>query len=153
MFCWWNRATPSIKFTRNKSILSSKVCRYCSNCNRLALKRRCVKKIKIGNDKDKYQTYKKLAKNQTSETTQQVGYLQSGVWYFEEGGVVLWRVACGTLNRVVWYFEEGVWYFEECDTLKRVMWYFEVVDVVLWRGLCGIFKRVMWYFEEGCVLL
>ena len=37
------------------------------------------------------------------------------VWYFEEGGVVLWRGWSGTLKRVVRYFEEG--------------------GVVLWRGL------------------
>ena len=29
------------------------------------------------------------------------------VWYFEEGGVVLYRGWCGTLKRVMWYFEEG----------------------------------------------
>ena len=29
------------------------------------------------------------------------------VWYFEEGGVVICRMWCGTLKRVVWYFEEG----------------------------------------------
>ena len=49
------------------------------------------------------------------------------MWYFEEGGVVLWRMWCGAL--------------------KRVMWYFEECDVVLWR-VC-----VMFYFEEGGVLL
>ena len=28
------------------------------------------------------------------------------MWYFEEGGMVLWSGRCGTLKRVVWYFEE-----------------------------------------------
>ena len=48
------------------------------------------------------------------------------VWYFEEGGMVLWRGWYGTLKRVMWYFEEG--------------------GMVLWKGWCGTLKRVMWYF-------
>ena len=44
------------------------------------------------------------------------------VWYFEEGGVVLWRGRCGTLKRAVWYFEED--------------------GLVLWRGWRGTLKRV-----------
>ena len=66
--------------------------------------------------------------------------LQRVVWYFAEGGVVLWRGLCGTLKRVAWYFDEG--------------------GVVLWRGLCGTstwwcgtLKRVVCYFEDGCVVL
>ena len=75
--------------------------------------------------------------------------LQYKVWYFEEGGMVLWRWWCGTLKRVVWYFEEGgvVLWREWCGTLKRVMWYFEEGGVVLWREWCGTLKRVVWYFE------
>ena len=29
------------------------------------------------------------------------------MWYFEDGGAVLYRGWCGTLKRVVWYFEKG----------------------------------------------
>ena len=86
------------------------------------------------------------------------------VWYFEEGGVVLWRGWCGTLKRVVWYFEEGcvvlwrgcvVLWRGLCGTLMKVVWYFEEGGVVLWRGWCGTLKRVVciWYFEECCVVL
>ena len=73
------------------------------------------------------------------------------VWYFEEGGMVLWRGWCGTLKRMVWYFEEGdvVIWRGWCGTLKRVMWYFEEGGVVIWRGWCDTLKRVGWYFEEG----
>ena len=76
-------------------------------------------------------------------------------WYFEEGGVVLWRGWCSTLKRVVWYFEEGgvVLWRGWCGTLKRVVWFFEEGDVVLWRWWCGTLKRVVWYFEEGGVVL
>ena len=50
------------------------------------------------------------------------------VWYFEEGGVVLWRGCYGTLKRVMWYFEEG--------------------GMVFWRGWCGTLKRVL--FQKVC---
>ena len=42
---------------------------------------------------------------------------------FEEAGVVLWRLWCGTLKMVVCYFEE--------------------CGVVLWRWRCGTLKRVL----------
>ena len=69
------------------------------------------------------------------------------VWYFEEGGVVLWRCWCGTLKRwcgtlkwVVWYFEGGVLLSRRwCGTMKRLLWYF--------------LKRVVWYFEDDGVVL
>ena len=64
--------------------------------------------------------------------------LKWAVWYFEEGGVVLWRGWCGTLKMVV-------------DTLKWAVWYFEEGGVVLWKGWlilckgwCGTLIRVMW---------
>ena len=49
------------------------------------------------------------------------GSLKRAMWYFEEGGmvlfrgyVVLWRGWCSTLERVVLYFEKGgVVVFEE----------------------------------------
>ena len=58
------------------------------------------------------------------------------LWYFEDGGVVLWRKWCGTLQRVVWYFEEGgvVLWRGWCSTLKMVVWYSEENGLVLWRG-------------------
>ena len=56
------------------------------------------------------------------------------MWYFEDGGVVLCRRLCGSLNMVVVLLSR-VWLLEECD-------------VVLLRGRCGSFKRAMWYFEE-----
>ena len=82
-------------------------------------------------------------------------------WYFEEGGVLLWRWWCGTLKTVVWYLENDVVVLWKgwcgtlrwcCGILKRVMWYFEDDDVVLWYGWCGTLKRVLWYFEEGGVV-
>ena len=67
------------------------------------------------------------------------------VWYFEEGGVVLWRGWCATLKMVVWYFEEGgvVLWRGWCGTSKRVVWHFEEGGVVLWRGWCATLKMVV----------
>ena len=45
--------------------------------------------------------------------------LKSVVWYFEEGGVVLWRGLCGTLKR---------W----CGTLKRVEWVLKHYLFLMW---------------------
>ena len=75
------------------------------------------------------------------------------MWYFELGGMVLWRGGV-----VLW----SGW----CETLKRVVWYFQESGVVLWRGgvvlwigwygtlkrWCGTLKRVVWNFEEGGVV-
>ena len=77
------------------------------------------------------------------------------VWYFEEGGVLLWRGWCGTLKRVVWYFEDGcvvlwrVWR----GSLKMVVWYFEEGGVEFQKGCCGTLKRVMRYFEDSVTLI
>ena len=60
-------------------------------------------------------------------------YCGTGMRYFEEGYVLLWRGWCGALKRDMCYFEEG--------------------GVVLWRGWCGTLKRLAWYFEEGVVVL
>ena len=35
------------------------------------------------------------------------GTLKSVAWYFEVGGMVLWRGWHGTLKRVLWYIKEG----------------------------------------------
>ena len=63
------------------------------------------------------------------------GTLKRVMWYFEEGGVVLWRRWCGTLKRaVLWWcgcFRRVVRYIEEGGTLKRVVWYFEEGGVVV----------------------
>ena len=81
-------------------------------------------------------------------------YNKRMLWYFEEGGVVILRVWCGTLKgrfgalkMVVWYFEEG------CVVSWGWMWYFEDGGVVLWRGWFGTLKRVLWYFEGGDLVL
>ena len=51
------------------------------------------------------------------------------MWYFEEGGVILRRWWCGTLERVVRYFERVVRYYEEghAALLKRLLRYFKMV--------------------------
>ena len=41
------------------------------------------------------------------------GTLNSVVWYFEECCMVLWRVLCGTLKKVMYTLKIVVWYFEE----------------------------------------
>ena len=46
------------------------------------------------------------------------------MWYFEEGGVVLFG-RCGTLKKVFGTLK--LW----CGTLKTVVWYFEDDGVVL----------------------
>ena len=86
------------------------------------------------------------------------GKLARSGWYFEEGGVVLWRGCCATLKWVVRYFEEDgvVLWRGWCGSVKRV-WYFEYGGVVLWRvwvwrRWCGTVKRV-WYFKDGGVVL
>ena len=48
-------------------------------------------------------------------------YVIRAVWYFEEGGVVLWRGLCGTLKRVVWCFKEG-------GMVLCWLWVYQILD-------------------------
>ena len=91
------------------------------------------------------------------------GTLTRAVWYFKEGGMVLWRGWYGTLKRVVWYFEDGgvVLWRGWCVNLKHMTiltlkmawvlkeggWYFK--DCVT---RCVTLKRLVWHFEESCVV-
>ena len=71
--------------------------------------------------------------------------LNMGIWYFEESGVVIWRVCyvftfAGQSSIQSWWWFGGLGY-----------WRFG------WRGSktqrCGTLKRVVWYFEEGGMVL
>ena len=63
--------------------------------------------------------------------------LMSIVWYFEEGGVILWRGWSG-----IWRGQCGIRSGRGVVLWRglRVVCYFEEGGVILWRGWCGTWR-------------